>query len=106
MTRRAYILPLVALATLGLATLGSYALTQRQATRPDCPGKIVCPQTGELVCRDQCPTVDPNRRDCPGRIVCGLTGELVCKDRCPLDKKGATTQKPQTKVPSCCTKKG
>ena len=107
MTRRAYILPIVALAGLGLATLGSLALAQEgQATRSDCPGKIVCPQTGELVCRDQCPTVDPDRQDCPGRIECPLTGELVCKDRCPLGEKGTTTQKPQTKVPSCCREKG
>jgi hypothetical protein len=26
------------------------------------------------------------RSDCPGQIVCPLTGELVCKDRCPLDQ--------------------
>ena len=25
-----------------------------------------------------------NRPDCPGKIICPLTGELVCKDRCPL----------------------
>ena len=25
------------------------------AERADCPGKIVCPLTGELVCIDQCP---------------------------------------------------
>ena len=24
------------------------------------------------------------RPDCPGKIECPLTGELVCKDRCPL----------------------
>lgn len=23
--------------------------------RADCPGKIVCPITGELICADQCP---------------------------------------------------
>lgn len=28
--------------------------------------------------------LDPDRPDCPGRIVCPLTGELVCRDRCPL----------------------
>ena len=26
--------------------------------RSDCPGKIVCPLTGEEVCRDRCPLVD------------------------------------------------
>jgi len=105
MTRRAYILPIVALAGLSLATLASFALPQGQETRPDCPGRIVCPQTGELVCRDRCPTVDVDRQDCPGRVECPLTGELVCKDRCPLGEKNATTQKPQTSVPSCCIEK-
>lgn len=27
---------------------------------------------------------DAERLDCPGKIVCPLTGELVCEDRCPL----------------------
>lgn len=26
-----------------------------------------------------------DRIDCPGKIVCPLTGDLVCSDRCPLD---------------------
>lgn len=25
------------------------------SSRPDCPGTIVCPLTGEPVCRDRCP---------------------------------------------------
>ncbi len=37
-------------AAAGLATKG-----QGAAERPDCPGKIVCPLTGELICADQCP---------------------------------------------------
>lgn len=36
--------------------LGAYALAgSDQAGRPDCPGTIVCPLTGETVCRDRCP---------------------------------------------------
>lgn len=67
------------------------------ATRANtCPGKIVCPLTGELVCRDQCPRIDANRAECPGRIECPLTGGLVCADRCPLgDNQEALT-------PACC----
>ncbi len=38
-----------------------------------------------------------NGADCPGKVVCPLTGELVCKDRCPLGAPragdGVTTQK-------------
>ena len=27
----------------------------RAQDRPDCPGKIICPVTGDLVCKDRCP---------------------------------------------------
>ena len=40
------------------------------------------------------------RPDCPGKIVCPLTGELVCTDRCPLGKQGAPDQ--TTELPACC----
>lgn len=30
-------------------------LVETSAVRPNCPGKIVCPLTGELVCEDRCP---------------------------------------------------
>lgn len=92
---------IITLTGLGLATLGAAKLATAQADRPDCPGRIVCPRTGELVCRDKCPTVDQDRPDCPGRIVCPLTGKLVCKDRCPAeqDKSNAIAA-----VPSCCRK--
>jgi len=93
---KAIALSFAVLAGLGLATLGAARLAQAQLDRPDCPGKIVCPQTGELICRDQCPTVDPDRPDCPGRIVCPETGKLICKDRCPVDPASDTK-------PSCCT---
>lgn len=40
-------------------TLGGAAYAWRHATttgdRPDCPGKIICPLTGEWVCKDRCP---------------------------------------------------
>lgn len=29
-------------------------------------------------------SLNPQREDCPGKIVCPLTGNLVCEDRCPL----------------------
>ncbi len=34
--------------------------------------------------------VDTSRLDCPGQVVCPITGELVCRDRCPLG--GSTAQ--------------
>ena len=29
------------------------------------------------------------RADCPGKIVCPLTGEVICADRCPLGTTAA-----------------
>ena len=35
---------------------GAYALAgSGQTGRPDCPGTVVCPLTGKIVCRDRCP---------------------------------------------------
>ncbi|MCH7591703.1 MAG: hypothetical protein IH989_02830 [Planctomycetes bacterium] len=100
----------LALAMLGVAALGAVKLAAGQAgyagansERADCPGKIVCPETGRLICRDHCPTIDRNRSDCPGRIVCPITGKLVCKDRCPLDNQAAKNMDTYAK-PSCCGK--
>ena len=41
------------------------------------------------------------RSDCPGKIVCPLTGELVCKDHCPLGAQKAD-QKGDDSIPTCC----
>lgn len=45
------------------------------------------------------------RADCPGKIVCPLTGELVCEDRCPLGAQKAEATE-ETAVPACCRAKG
>ena len=92
-------IPIAMLATVGLA-VAAYAVNSRaSAERPDCPGKIVCPLTGELVCKDRCPARDANRSDCPGQIQCPLTGDLVCRDRCPLNRTEPTTAQD---TPPCC----
>lgn len=43
---------------------------------------------------------DAERPDCPGKIICPLTGELVCKDRCPLGEEAAERQ--TNELPACC----
>lgn len=112
--------PLGLILAAGLAIAPISISSESSETRPDCPGKIVCPLTGDLVCKDRCPlngdadaaasaipacctratvNLDPARPDCPGRIVCPLTGELVCKDRCPLNE--AKDPAPED-VPACC----
>lgn len=102
MTRRAFVLPAMAVSLIGLALLATAKFTTAETDRTDCPGKIVCPETGELVCRDRCPTVDPDRQDCPGRIVCPINGKLVCIDRCPLGASDAEKADANT-TPPCCT---
>jgi len=92
---------LIGLGGLVLATVGALGAAAASSERADCPGKITCPLTGETICRDQCPNVDPDRPDCPGRIECPLTGELVCVDQCPV---GAEPAGGKPMVPSCCQK--
>ena len=94
-------LSLIGLGALALATAGAFGLAGSGTDRVDCPGKIVCPLTGEEICRDHCPSIDAGREDCPGRIECPLTGELVCVDRCPIDQKDAPVPGDR---PSCCKK--
>lgn len=93
---------LIGLGGLVLATVSAFGVAAASSERADCPGKITCPLTGEVICRDQCPNVDPNRPDCPGRIECPLTGELVCADQCPVGEKTASGEKT---VPACCQPK-
>lgn len=95
MRRNFTLLSIALLAVGGVAALGT--LSSATSERADCPGKIVCPLTGELVCRDQCPAVDKNRSDCPGQIICPATSEPVCVDRCPAESTGSAK-------PSCCEK--
>ena len=69
-----------------------------------CPGKIVCPLSGEEVYKDQCPLIDENCADCPGKIECPLTGELVCRDRCPINAE-SNELTAAGELPSCCQAK-
>lgn len=46
--------------------------------------------------------VSSERTDCPGKIICPLTGELICKDRCPAN--AADSNVADAAVPPCCKK--
>ena len=109
------LLGLVAL--VGLAAAYPLAKASNGAERSDCPGKVVCPLTGEEVCKDRCPLAakgektDPTRADCPGQIECPLTGELVCRDKCPATEaakpaeKAAVASEEEADLPPCCRNK-
>lgn len=94
MTKATYLA--TGITAIAATALGAIGLSGATATRADCPGKIVCPITGELVCRDECPRVDANRADCPGKIECPIDGGLICKDRCPAGGSVAEA------IPPCC----
>lgn len=74
----------------------AFASGDKSEVRRDCPGKVVCPLTGEEVCKDRCPLATgkakaETRQDCPGKVTCPLTGEEVCKDECPVGAAAPTT---------------
>lgn len=46
---------LIGLGGLVLAAASTFGFAAAKMERADCPGKIVCPLTGKLVCRNQCP---------------------------------------------------
>jgi len=48
-----------------LGGFSAYRLAFAGAATPDCPGRIICPITGEEICRDRCPLVkDGEAPDC------------------------------------------
>ena len=81
-------------------TVAAYGFS-RAGERADCPGKVVCPLTGEDVCKDRCPLTGASRTDCPGKIACPLSGEFVCRDECPLGAAGKTAEADE-ELPPCC----
>ncbi len=93
------LLSLTAVAVVGLIVAAAGATAGFQ--RSDCPGKIICPLTGDEVCKDQCPLADAARDDCPGKIECPIDGSLVCRDQCPLASVENGATQPQR---SCCRK--
>lgn len=91
----------LATALVAASSVGAIGLVSQQTVRANCPGKIECPLTGEMVCRDRCLAIDQQRADCPGRIECPINGELVCKDRCPV-QESAEQVDAANEIPSCC----
>lgn len=102
-----------ALAVVALSGALAFPLVFAGTLRSDCPGKFVCPLTGNEVCKDRCPLsakkTDSTRADCPGQIECPLTGELICRDKCPAAttaKADVVTQEvavaEDADLPPCC----
>ncbi len=66
------VLPITLFAAVALGVTAFAVSSSSPTERDDCPGKIVCPLTGELVCEDQCPVDEKTSTEdlaecCPGR---------------------------------------
>lgn len=40
------------------------------------------------------------REDCPGKIICPISGQLICADECPATEKAVSL--PVNQEPACC----
>ncbi len=78
--RRAVIMSTAAGIVAVGAGVAAYNSGSTQTERSDCPGKIVCPITGELICIDQCPAQEqsaaaPEQTKAAGEQCCCCEGE-------------------------------
>ena len=58
---------------VALCVTAAYPLALASGSRSDCPGKIVCPITGEAVCSDQCPLGDAAASDASVPSCCAVS---------------------------------
>lgn len=58
---------------VALGVSAAYPLAFASGGRSDCPGKIVCPITGEMVCSDQCPVGSSAANDVAGASCCAVS---------------------------------
>jgi len=78
MITRKTVIALIA-TTIAATSLGAIGLVSQEQDRPDCPGKIVCPITGELVCRDRCPLGEQAATDTAADTATGFSS--CCRGR-------------------------
>ena len=43
------------LVLVSLIGLGGWTVTQASVSEASCPGRVICPITGQLICADKCP---------------------------------------------------
>ena len=85
-------------------TVAAYGFPRTSEISAACSGTVLCPLTGEEVCKDLCPLLDADRADCPGKVECPLTGEPVCRDECPLIANESSVVASE-ELPACCREK-
>ncbi len=78
--RKAVVMSTVAVVAAVGWGVAAYSSGSTRSERPDCPGKIVCPITGELICIDQCPAQEqsaaaPEQTTSTGEQRCCCEGQ-------------------------------
>ena len=63
------VLPIALLFAIG-AGVTAFATASARSERSDCPGRIVCPLTGELVCKDRCPVHNAESAETVVSLAC------------------------------------
>ncbi len=58
---------------VALGVSAAYPLAFASGGRSDCPGKIVCSITGELICSDQCPVGEPSASETSVPSCCAVS---------------------------------
>lgn len=66
--------------------LFAYQLAFASGGRADCPGKIICPITGEEICKDQCPLGAEKAKDAAVPDCCRGKKQEV-NDGCTLPRR-------------------
>lgn len=84
-------------------TVAAYGFPGTSETSDACSGTVLCPLTGEEVCKDLCPLLDADGADCPGKVECPLSGDLVCRDECLLIANESFVASEE--LPACCREK-
>jgi len=62
--------PIILVGAFAIAATAYAISSSSSADRADCPGKIVCPVTGEFVCKDRCPVDSEKNQEQPVLLSC------------------------------------
>lgn len=66
-------IPIALVVAVAIAATAYAVASSSSADRADCPGKIVCPITGDLVCNDRCPLGTGPQEERPSLPSCCQT---------------------------------
>lgn len=100
------LIPVLSVSMIGLIALVGVVMSQSKGKASTCYAGMTLPTPEQSLNPNDSITDDSYRANCPGKILCPVTGKIICKDRCPLNKEVKnTTSKSKSNLSSCCTTK-